>query len=99
MTRGSEWARVTAVGESESADCVGMRGVAGTEPLYTTVAPATTTQMLDSLYRAGVFTVYQLTLVVGILLMPLALMAGRLGVPMPVGDLVAAAGRAYESTA
>ncbi|MFD1634979.1 hypothetical protein ACOZ4L_04480 [Haloplanus ruber] len=55
--------------------------------------------MLDSLYRAGVFTVYQLTLVVGILLMPLALMAGRLGVPMPVGDLVAAAGRAYESTA
>jgi len=99
MARGIERARVTAVGENESADGVGTYGVTGTEPLYTTVAPATTTQMLDSLYRAGVFTVYQLTLVVGILLMPFALMAGRLGVPMPVGDLVSAAGRVYERTA
>lgn len=55
--------------------------------------------MLDSPYRAGVFTVYQLTLVVGIVLMPVALLAGRFGVPVPVGDLVSAVGRAYENAA
>ncbi|GAB6861422.1 hypothetical protein ACFR97_06230 [Haloplanus litoreus] len=53
--------------------------------------------MIDSLYRAGVFTVYQATLVAGIVLMPLALLAGRLGVQVPFGNLVAAAGEAYEN--
>ncbi|WP_251330465.1 hypothetical protein [Haloplanus pelagicus] len=52
--------------------------------------------MLDTLYRAGVFAVYQAILVAGLLLMPLALLAGRLGVSVPLGDLVAVAGRAYE---
>ncbi|GAB3322328.1 hypothetical protein GCM10027355_21820 [Haloplanus salinarum] len=55
--------------------------------------------MFDSLYRAGVSTVYQLTLVAGIVLMPVALLASRLGVPVPVGDIVSAVGRAYESAA
>jgi hypothetical protein len=53
--------------------------------------------MIDSLYRAGVFTVYQATLVAGIVLMPLALLAGRLGVSVPLGDVVAATGQAYEN--
>jgi hypothetical protein len=53
--------------------------------------------MLDSAYRLGAFTVYQLTLLVGILAMPLALATRRLGVRLPLGDLVAAAGRAYEN--
>ncbi len=52
--------------------------------------------MFESLYRVGAFAAYQLTLVVGIALMPLALLARRLGVTVPVGDLVAAAGRAYD---
>jgi len=54
------------------------------------------TQMFEPLYRAGAFATYQLTLVVGIVLMPLALLARRLGVTVPLGDLVAATGRAYD---
>jgi hypothetical protein len=53
--------------------------------------------MTDTLYRAGAFALYQTTLVAGIVLMPLALLARRLGVSVPLGDLVAAAGRAYEN--
>jgi hypothetical protein len=52
--------------------------------------------MFEPLYRAGAFAVYQITLVVGIALMPLALLARRLGVTIPLGDLVAAAVRTYE---
>jgi hypothetical protein len=52
--------------------------------------------MLESLSRAGAFAVYQLTLAVGIALMPLALLARRLGVTVPLGDVVAATGRAYD---
>ena len=83
----------------ESPDSVGVSRGNGTKHLYTAPAPAPATQMLDSLYRAGVSTVYQLTLVAGIVLMPVALLASRLGVPVPVGDIVAAVGRAYESAA
>jgi hypothetical protein len=60
--------------------------------------PRTATQMFDSLYRAGAFATYQLTLVLGIALMPLALLARQLGVSVPLGSLVAATGRAYDRT-
>jgi len=60
------------------------------------VAPRTATQMFEPLYRAGAFAAYQITLAVGIALMPLALFARRLGVTVPLGDLVAAAARAYD---
>ncbi|WP_248896661.1 hypothetical protein [Haloplanus halobius] len=53
--------------------------------------------MFGSLYRAGVFTLYQTTLVLGIVLMPLVLMARHLGVRIPLGDLVEATTRAYEN--
>lgn len=52
--------------------------------------------MIESLYRAGAFAAYQITLVVGIVLMPLVLFARRLGVTIPFGDLVAATGQAYD---
>lgn len=52
--------------------------------------------MFEPLSRAGAFAAYQITLAVGIALMPLALFARRLGVTIPVGDLVAAAARAYD---
>jgi len=52
--------------------------------------------MLESLSRAGAFAVYQLTLVVGIALMPLALLARHLGVTIPLGELVSATGRTYD---
>jgi hypothetical protein len=54
------------------------------------------TQMFEPLSRAGAFAAYQLTLVLGIVLMPLALFARRLGVTIPLGDLVAAMGRTYD---
>jgi hypothetical protein len=59
-------------------------------------ARRTATQMFEPLYRAGAFAAYQITLAVGIALMPLALLARRLGVTIPLGDLVAAAGRVYD---
>ena len=52
--------------------------------------------MFEPLYRVGAFAAYQITLVVGIALMPLALFARRLGVTVPLGDLVAATARAYD---
>jgi hypothetical protein len=52
--------------------------------------------MFEPLSRAGAFAAYQLTLVLGIVLMPLALFARRLGVTIPLGDLVAAMGRTYD---
>jgi hypothetical protein len=52
--------------------------------------------MFEPLYRVGAFAAYQITLAVGIALMPLVLLARRLGVTVPVGELVAAAGRAYD---
>jgi len=52
--------------------------------------------MFEPLYRAGTFATYQITLVLGIALMPLALFARRLGVTLPLGDLVAATKRAYD---
>jgi len=53
--------------------------------------------MIDPLHRAGAFAVYQATLVLGIALLPLALLARRLGVNVPLGDAVAATARAYEN--
>jgi len=53
--------------------------------------------MFEPLSRAGAFVAYQVTLVVGIVLMPLALFASRLGVTIPVGDLVTSAARAYDT--
>lgn len=52
--------------------------------------------MFEPLYRAGAFAAYQVTLLVGIALMPLALLARRLGVTIPLGDLVSAAASAYD---
>jgi hypothetical protein len=52
--------------------------------------------MFESLSRAGAFAAYQLTLALGIVLMPLALFARRLGVTIPLGDLVAVMGRTYD---
>ncbi|MFB6255889.1 MAG: hypothetical protein ABEH58_04040 [Haloplanus sp.] len=52
--------------------------------------------MFGLLHRAGAFAAYQIALVVGIVLMPLALFARRLGVTVPLGDLVAATARAYD---
>jgi hypothetical protein len=55
--------------------------------------------MFETTYRLGLFTLYQFALVFGIILMPLALLARRLGVTLPVGEAVDAIGDAYERAA
>lgn len=54
--------------------------------------------MFDTLSRFGAFAVYQTVLLLGILAMPIALVARQVGLRLPIGDLVAAAGRTYERT-
>lgn len=55
--------------------------------------------MATSLYRALVFVLYQLSIVVGIALLPIALAANRAGVSLPIGRLVDRLDTAYERTA
>ncbi len=53
--------------------------------------------MLDDLRRGAAFVAYQLVLAVGILAMPVALGARRLGLTLPIRRLVESAGRAYRN--
>ncbi len=48
-------------------------------------------------YRALVAAAYQLSLAVGILAMPLALAAGKLGLRVPIGRVVRRLRDAYEA--
>jgi len=49
-------------------------------------------------YRAIVFAAYQLSLLTGIVLMPFALLARKLGVRLPVDRLVRRLREAYDGT-
>jgi hypothetical protein len=55
-------------------------------------------QMVSPLYRGIVFALYQLSIVLGIALLPLALAARRVGISLPLGRLVSRLGAAYERT-
>lgn len=55
--------------------------------------------MFESTYRLGLFTLYQFALVFGILLMPVALLARRIGLSLPIGEMIDAIDNAYERTA
>lgn len=52
--------------------------------------------MFDRLTRPIVFAGYQLSLLVGIVLLPVALVIGRLGVTLPIHRLVQSFSRAYD---
>ena len=52
--------------------------------------------MAPRLYRALVFALYQLSIVVAIALLPVALVTSRVGLPLPIGRFVARLGSAYE---
>lgn len=52
--------------------------------------------MIHAMRKGVTFVLYQLTLMLGIFMMPVALLARRLGVSLPVNRLVDAAGTAYE---
>jgi len=55
--------------------------------------------MIESASRLTVFALYQLTIVLGILLLPVALVARRLGVNLPIGELIDRLDAAYDQTA
>jgi len=55
--------------------------------------------MIDPLQRATLFVLYQTSIVFGILLLPVALVAQRGGVTLPVGRVVERLGRAYRNAA
>ncbi|RLM57490.1 hypothetical protein DVK02_06915 [Halobellus sp. Atlit-31R] len=52
--------------------------------------------MMTDLHRGAAFLLYQATLLVGILAMPIALLARRLGLTLPVRPLIESAERTYE---
>jgi len=55
--------------------------------------------MIESATRLTVFALYQLTVVFGILLLPVALAARRLGIKLPVDDVIEQLDSAYDRTA
>jgi len=55
--------------------------------------------MIESATRLTVFALYQFTVVVGILLLPVALATRRLGINLPIGDLIEQLDSAYDRTA
>lgn len=54
--------------------------------------------MRSRLQRATVFVLYQLSLLAGILLLPVALLVRRVGLTLPVHRVVDRVGSAYERT-
>lgn len=53
--------------------------------------------MIDPLYRATLFALYQFSIVAGIILLPLAVIARRGGITLPVGRLIERLERAYDN--
>jgi hypothetical protein len=53
--------------------------------------------MKDPLTRATLFALYQLTILVGIVLLPVSVATRRLGLTLPAGRLVESLGSTYES--
>jgi len=52
--------------------------------------------MADRLYAATIFALYQLTLLAGIVLLPVAMVTERFGVPLPIDRAVEGLNEAYE---
>ncbi|MCQ4332542.1 hypothetical protein KM295_03370 [Natronomonas sp. F2-12] len=50
-------------------------------------------------YRAAVLALYQISVLLGIVLLPVALLANRAGIPFPLGRLLGRIDSAYERTA
>ena len=55
--------------------------------------------MLAKAYRNALFACYQVAVLVGILAMPVALLARRAGLRFPIGRFVDSVGAAYENAA
>ncbi len=55
--------------------------------------------MIETTYRVGLLVAYQFAVFVGILLMPVALLARRAGVTLPIGNFVQTLDEAYTRAA
>ncbi|WP_136715469.1 hypothetical protein [Halorientalis salina] len=55
--------------------------------------------MENRLFRSALFATYQLTLLLGITLLPVALVARQFGVTLPIHRIVTRLADAYEDTA
>jgi hypothetical protein len=55
--------------------------------------------MIAAVRRLALFALYQTTVALGILLLPVALLARRAGISLPVGRAVETLGDAYEDAA
>lgn len=55
--------------------------------------------MIETTYRAGLLVAYQFAVFVGIVMMPLALLARQVGVTLPIGRLVRTLDNAYTEAA
>lgn len=53
---------------------------------------------MERIYRATLLALYQLTLVIGIVLMPFALVTSKFGVRLPIDRAVLSLKEAYEQT-
>lgn len=53
--------------------------------------------MYKSAYRHTLFALYQLTVALGIVLLPLAMVMRRAGLSLPIGRIVTVVGDAYEN--
>ena len=71
------------------------RGRVRATVLYSTDLPGLATQMNDTALRATTLALHQLTVVLGIALLPLALLAQRLGVHLPFQRAIETTERAY----
>jgi len=54
--------------------------------------------MVSRLYKTTLFALYQLSLLVGIAVLPVAVVASRTGVELPVHRIITRLGEAYERT-
>lgn len=54
--------------------------------------------MIESATRLTVFALYQLTVLFGILLLPVALLARRVGINLPIGEVIERLDSAYDRT-
>jgi hypothetical protein len=54
--------------------------------------------MESRLYKGTVFALYQLSLLLGIALLPVALVARQIGVPLPIHRMISRLGDAYEDS-
>lgn len=63
------------------------------------MGPDSMKPMEARLRRTSLFALYQTSIVLGIALLPVALLARRVGVQLPVGELIDRLGTAYETAA